>query len=103
MVSAANRKAAKLDFKPLRDLVLVRNHGQNQTPGGIALPEGAEIAPPTGTVVRVGPEVTDLVEGDQIYMMFQSYGPPMTVPFHGVEYLLVHSNEIVGKKEPVGS
>lgn len=98
MVSAANRKSAKLDFQPLRDLVLVRHHGQNKTPGGIALPEGAEIAPPTGTVVRVGPDVTDLKEGDQIYMMFQSYSPPLTVPFDGIEYLLVHSNEIVGKK-----
>lgn len=99
MVTTANRKSAKLDFQPLRDLILVRSHGQGTTAGGIALPEGAEIAPPTGTVVRVGPDVTDLKENDQIYMMFQSFGPPMTVPFHGVEYLLVHSNEVVGKKE----
>lgn len=97
MVTTANRRSAKLDFQPLRDLVLVRGHGQSQTPGGIALPEGSEIAPPMGTVVRVGPEVTDLAEGDVIYM-WQAFGPPMTVKLGGVEYLLVHSNEVMGKK-----
>lgn len=98
MVTTANRKSAKLDFTPLRDLILVRAHPRGQTDGGIALPAGAEISPPTGTVVKIGPEVTDLVEGDVIYMLFQVFGEPPTIPLGGVEYLLVHSNEVMGKK-----
>ncbi len=97
MVAVAKKPA--LDFQPLRDLVLVKANPQGQTPGGIALPEGSEVEPPTGVVIRTGPDVTDLEQGDAIYMMFQSYSPPMTVPLGGVEYLLVHSNEVVGKRE----
>jgi co-chaperonin GroES (HSP10) len=98
MVTTMNRKSAKLDFCPLRDLVLIRPHASGETPGGIALPEGSHVSPPTGTVVKKGPDVKDLEEGDVIYMMFQTYSDPMPVPFGGVNYLLVHSNEIAGKK-----
>jgi co-chaperonin GroES (HSP10) len=104
MVATATKSKA-IPFEPFGDLVMIKPHPQNSTPGGIALPEGAQLDPPTGTVVKVGPNVGKDVDGarpiqpnDVVYLLFQSYGPPVNMTFGGQQYVLVHENEILGRR-----
>jgi chaperonin GroES len=57
-------------MKPLRDIVLIRpDEAQEKTQTGILLHEDWKTLPPTGEVVAVGPEVTDVKPGDRVVFM----------------------------------
>jgi chaperonin GroES len=53
-------------FKPKRGWVLVRIDTAETSQGGIFLPENRKERPVIGTVVAVGPLVTDVVEGERV-------------------------------------
>lgn len=53
--------------RPLGIRLLVRNEdAAEKTPGGILLPDSAKTKPNRGTVVRIGPKVADVKEGQTV-------------------------------------
>lgn len=51
----AKRVIPILNFQPTRDFVLFEELAPGETPGGLVLSDGAEMGPPKGWVVAVGP------------------------------------------------
>ena len=61
---------------PLRDLVVIEvDESKKQTASGLLIHEEWETLPPTGTVLAVGPEVTEVQPGDRV--LFERYGAIM--------------------------
>lgn len=94
----------QIRFQPTGDFILVEPIRRKQTFGGLALPDGAEIEPPRGKVVKAGPgrvsEEGKLLPmsvgvGDEVYMHFV-YQQPMSMTFFGKEYVLVRARDVVG-------
>jgi co-chaperonin GroES (HSP10) len=57
----------------LRDLVLIAaDESKKQTDSGLLIHEEWQTLPPWGTVLAVGPEVTEVKEGDRV--LFERYG-----------------------------
>lgn len=98
MVAQLIEKKQKLDFEPLRDLILVRPQKIGETAGGLALPNGTQLEPPTGEVLRVGPDVVGVEVGDTIYMMFDKYNVPLEMPLAGEVFMLVSAKGVLGKR-----
>lgn len=60
-------------MKMLKDLVLIEaDPAQTKTKSGFYIQEEWKSLPPFGTVKSVGPEVTEVKEGDRV--MFERYG-----------------------------
>jgi co-chaperonin GroES (HSP10) len=92
------------NFEPLHDYVLLKPIAQGRTPGGVFVPEGTEVEPPTATVMAVGPDVGEegkekpLKPGDVVYRMSQSYSPPIELELDGENYVMLHFNELIARK-----
>ena len=94
---------SKLKFSPFSDFVLIDPIPVDTTPGGIALPEGADTGPARGRVVKVGPGrhdngvwvEPDVVEGEIVYMAF-AYSQPIPMEFNGHKYILARARDLIG-------
>jgi chaperonin GroES len=96
-----------IPFRPLSDFVLVKPIPPGETAGGIAIPDGAVVDPPKGTVVKVGPgRVTEegvenpmpVKVGDKVYLHF-AYSQPIEIAFGGEAYLITRGRDIIGVHE----
>lgn len=94
---------ADFKIKPLADRVIVQPMpAEEQTKGGIILPDTAQEKPMEGTVVAVGPgRVTD--EGKELKMSLKDgdkvlYGKysGTEVKIDGEEYLIMRESDIYG-------
>lgn len=71
----ARKKALLLEdelarkFQPGKDRMVVRRSTVKETAGGIVLPDTQKQRPVTGTVVCIGPEVSDYEVGDVVLFM----------------------------------
>jgi chaperonin GroES len=102
-LSDANVTAAKSEFRPLRDGVLVRPVDVEQmTPGGIIIPDVARNKPQQGHVLAVGPGVRDkrgrpipidLEIGDKILF---GKGAGIEITFGGENLVIVREYDVVG-------
>jgi co-chaperonin GroES (HSP10) len=82
------------------DWLLVKENPQGFSPGGVMIPQNADMGCKTGTVVKVGPgrvtEVGYFVEpqinpGDIVYLIGNGIG----VPIDGVDYVLIQERHIM--------
>lgn len=98
------RNYENIEFDPVNDYVLIDPIQQNETEGGIALPEGSQTGLPKGRVVRVGPgrvsEEGNVVpppvkEGDIVYMLLP-YNQVPGVTLDGHEYALIRARDLIG-------
>jgi len=98
----AKSKAKSVNLQPLGERIVVqREESQDQTAGGIFLPESAKDKPVRGTVVSVGEgrmnkdgkrvELT-LKPGDQV--LFSSYGPD-EIQFGDQTLLLMREDDVL--------
>ncbi len=92
-----------MDLKPLADRVVVKpSEAEEQTEGGIILPDTAKEKPQKGDVVAVGPGKKsdtgetipmEVKKGDKV--IYGKYsGTEFT--FEGVEYLIMRESDILG-------
>jgi chaperonin GroES len=97
----------QIDFEPLADFLLIDPIPRGTTPGGLALPDGADPDPPKGKVVKVGPgRISEegvriehgLKPGDTVYMCF-AYSQPLQITFAGHEYAVVRARDVIAKAE----
>lgn len=97
--------AKKVGFEPLGEFILVRPLKQQETPGGLALPEGAEPEMPRGIVVAVGPgKVTEYGQrieqevepGDMVCLHF-AYSNPVEIKLDGRVHLVTRARDLVGR------
>jgi chaperonin GroES len=90
--------AEKINIEPLGARVLVLPlEGEDQTPGGVLLPETAKEKPQQGTVEAVGDEeemVTDLKVGDRV--LFPKY-TGTEIKFQGKTYLLMNEDDVLAR------
>ena len=87
---------SKLNIKPLRDrIVIERDQVEDQTAGGIIIPEAAKEKPVKGTVVAAGPgtkdEPTMVKVGDKVLYNKHSGSE---VEVDGKRYLIMREQEI---------
>ena len=87
---------SKLNIKPLRDrIVIERDQAEDQTAGGIIIPEAAKEKPVKGTVVAAGPgtkdEPTMVKVGDKVLYNKHSGSE---VEVDGKRYLIMREQEI---------
>jgi chaperonin GroES len=101
---SANNKP--ISFQPLGDWLLIEPIPKSLTPGGIALPETAEIGPPLAKVIRVGPGAItstgtlippDVAEGDVVYLYLAQ--KPTAIELNGRRFALCRNRDLVGKLE----
>ncbi len=95
---------SKLNIKPLDDRVVVEVvESEDQTPGGIYLPDTAKEKPQEGIVVAVGPgkmlEAGERAEpavkaGDKV--LYSKYGGT-EIEAGGKEYLVMRESDILAK------
>lgn len=93
-------------IKPLGDKVLVQpNTGNEQTAGGIVLPDTAKERPQEGKVIAVGPGRTldsgekvqvSVTEGDTV--IYSKYGGT-EIKLDGTEYLILDESSLLAVKE----
>lgn len=93
-----------MKLKPLGDRVLVKRDdtADEQSAGGIIIPDTAKEKPQRGTVVAAGPGATkddgkrapmEVKEGDKV--LFGKYSGT-EVKLDGEEYVIMHENDILG-------
>lgn len=93
-------------FEPFHDILLVQELPRGLTPGGLAVPETADLDPPKGRVVKAGPGKRSefdgtlipmqTVAGDVVYLG----GPFMKgikINLAGTEYVLIRDRDTLGK------
>lgn len=93
-----SQKMQKVKFNPLFDIVLVTIEAAPDTIGdsGLVQPEIAKEKPYHGTVLRCGPDVKNLKEGDHI--VFTKYsGKPIVVD--SVKFQYMKEQEVIGVLE----
>lgn len=93
------------DIQPCGDRVLLLvQKAEEQTAGGVLLPEAAKEQPVVGTVVRVGPGKKDedgelkkvgLASGDKV--IYFKYAGDKMQDDEGVDYVVIHETDILGK------
>jgi chaperonin GroES len=95
----AKSKAKSSKLQPLGERIVVqREQSQDQTAGGIILPESAKDKPARGTVVSVGEGrmtkdvALTLKPGDQV--LFSSYGPD-EITFGDDTLLLMREDDVL--------
>lgn len=88
-----------MKIKPLHDRVLVqRDQAETETHGGLILAGAAQETPETGTVLAVGPEVTELQAGDRV--VFSKFsGQSVPVKLAGPGALVLKVGDILGIAE----
>jgi len=96
------RKALKLkvdalfNYTPRGDRVIVKRHAlPAQKPDEVFIPSSQQKPPNEGTVIAVGPEVSDIFPGDHV--CFVEYAGT-AVEIDGEEYLSMREVEIHGKR-----
>jgi chaperonin GroES len=92
-----------IQFRPLRDRVLVKRLDQEEkTPGGIIIPDTAKEKPIQGEVLSVGAGVRDdkgtlhpleVKSGDRV--LFAKWGGT-EVKIDGTEYIILKESDILG-------
>lgn len=96
----------EIQCNPMADFVLIDPIPAGLTEGGLALPEGADMGPRLGKVVKVGPGrvsengnliPTGVEVGNTVYMMF-AYQQPIEVVIQGKTFLIVRARDIVALK-----
>ena len=95
-----------LPFEPRSEWVVLKVMNALETPGGVALPEGAGTEWSRGKVVAKGPGrfteegvhiPINLDVGDEVHMMFSSMSAkPLVFDHKGDKYIVVREREIVG-------
>lgn len=98
----AKSKAKSVNLQPLGERIVVqREESQDQTAGGIFLPESAKDKPARGTVVSVGEGrmtkdgkrvALSVKPGDQV--LFSSYGPD-EIKFGDDTLLLMREDDVL--------
>lgn len=102
--ASKTRKAVMpVEVRPLHDRVIVKRLAQNeQSKGGIIIPDNAKEKPQEGQVVAVGPGrrddngkivPVDVKKGDRI--LFAKYSGS-DVEIDGEEHLILQENDILG-------
>ncbi|PIF04630.1 MAG: co-chaperone GroES [Arcobacter sp.] len=88
-----------MNFQPLGNRVLVKvQEVETKTASGIIIPDNAsQEKPTTAKVVAIGKDVKDLNVGDQV--MYGQYARTSTVTLDGTDYLVMETDEILGKFE----
>jgi len=92
-----------LKIKPLHDRILVKRlEEEEETAGGIIIPDSAKEAPAEGTVIAVGPGKTNdkgetaaltVKEGDTV--LFSKYAGT-EVKIGGTEHLVMREEDVLG-------
>jgi len=85
------------DLHPLHDWVLVQKDFVTTTKGGIIIGGNKEQRPTTGTVLRIGDEVTDVKVGDKIQF---PYAAGTTLENGGEKLSIIKQCDINGVFEP---
>ncbi len=95
-----------MNIRPLNDRILVKRLEQEeQTAGGIIIPDSAQEKPAEGEIVAVGPgkmneagqrAVMDVEAGNRV--LFSKYGGT-DVKFDGQDYLIMREDDILGVLE----
>jgi len=81
--------------KPLGDRVIVKQEeAEEESAGGIIIPESAKEKPERGIVIAVGGKVTELAPGDTV--LFGHYAG-IIVKLKGVDYLIMKEADILVK------
>jgi len=81
-----------MTFKPLADFVVIeRDEVVTTTSGGLLLALGSLERPQTGTVVSVGPDVTEVVAGDKVFYSNRA----------GAEYTIDEAKVFILKEENI--
>ena len=98
----AKSKAKSINLQPLGERIVVqREESQDQTAGGIILPESAKDKPARGTVISVGEGrlasdgkriALTLKPGDQV--LFSAYGPD-EIKFGDDNLLLMREDDVL--------
>lgn len=101
-MATATKKKAKLNIQPLGDRIVVeRDAGNEQTEGGIFLPDSAKDKPTRGTIVSVGDgklledgsrSELQVKVGDQV--LFTSYAGE-SIEIGDTEYLLMSEGDVL--------
>ena len=100
-----------ITFEPIGGYALLEPIEKKVTPGGIALPDGAECSedPPQARVIKVGPGEEspetghilkpDIQPGDVIYTMFPNYATPAGFTIKGKRYIIAQMKFICGREK----
>ena len=94
------------NFEPFHDFVLIEKIPQDETPGGLALPEGVDpdgaakariVAVGPGRVLESGAKVEPSVAvGDIVYSVV-AYAQPLPLVLGGKDYFLVRDRDLVAQ------
>lgn len=95
MVSAVRTIPEKL-FRPIGKCVALHVFRVEETEGGLVLPDGAgeSYRTPVAQVVAIGPEVSQVKEGDKV--LVHGSLPTARVCHKGWEYCIVEEKHILG-------
>jgi len=93
-VQTAEKKAAAVGFKPLKDRCFVSYTEElERTAGGIYIPDAAKEKPQRGKIEAVGADVKSVKVGDIV--LFDKYsGSKINV--EGTDYLIIKEEDILG-------
>lgn len=89
-------------FEPLNDWVLIEMVPEGFTPGGIAVPEGADVGAKVGKILAIGPGrmseygvciETSLEIGAVVYPPLQG----ITVTIQGKDYVICREEQLLGR------
>lgn len=80
-----------MTFKPLADFVVIERDDVVTKIGSLLLHSGSLERPQTGTVVSVGPDVTEVVSGDRVFYSNRA----------GAEYTINEAKVFILKEENI--
>lgn len=99
----------KFEYEPINDFMLCVPVEHNKTAGGLALPEGTEIGPPSVKVLKVGPgkinefgnfSATQVKPGDVVYL-FDAYDKILPVILGADKFVVCRERAVIGYKSKV--
>lgn len=94
-----------MKIKPLQDRILVERVEEEETVGGIIIPDTAKEKPQKGKIIEVGPGrkdedgkpiPLDVKKGDMV--LFNKYAGT-EIKIEGKEYLLMREDDVLAKVE----
>ncbi len=94
-----------MKIKPLQDRILVERMEEEETVGGIIIPDTAKEKPQKGKIIEVGPGrkdedgkliPLDIKKGDTV--LFNKYAGT-EIKVEGKEYLLMREDDVLAKVE----
>jgi co-chaperonin GroES (HSP10) len=97
---AGSRSLPKKRFTPIADFVLLKVFKQNETPGGVALPDNALNAyeTPMGVVVAAGPLCKQVKRGDVVLAAGST--PALKVLHRGEDLVILQEIKLIGIVDP---